>query len=69
MGAPEKFRIFCENKLYVNSVKKYICNVKISRPEHALPTSEKDGVISSFRGVFIFVSFAKIKPLRKCLNL
>ena len=35
-GAPEKFR------KRLNSVKRHICNVKISRLEHALPTSKND---------------------------
>ena len=64
-GAPENFRNFRENKLFINSVKIHICNVKISRLEHALPTLENDGVISSFGEVLIFVKFRACEVSRK----
>ena len=61
-----KFGNFRENFIFANSVERHICDVENSRPGHDLPISVKDRVISAFLCVFIF---AKIKPLRKYLNL
>ena len=69
MGAAEKFRSF--RFIFVNSVKRHIFNVKISRLEHALPTSKKRRVISSFRegfffsGKFTHAKFCENKTLAK----
>ena len=43
-----KFRNFCENFIFANSVKRHICNVKISRLRHDLLISVNDKVVLSF---------------------
>ena len=62
-----KFRNICENFIFLNSVKRHICDIKI-RDWHVLPSTVNDRVISP--GFYFYMrSFAKRKPSRKFLNL
>ena len=49
-----KSRIFCENFVFANSIKRHICDAKNSRLGHDLPISVNDRVISAFREDFKF---------------
>ena len=49
-----KFENFGENFIFVNSVKRHICNAKISRLRHELPILVNDRVITPFCDDFIF---------------
>ena len=48
-----KFGNFRENFIFANSVKRHICDVKLSRLGHDLLISVNDRVISPFREDFI----------------
>ena len=65
-----------ENFIFVNNIKRHLCNVKNLLLGHDLPISVNDRVILPFREDFIFTklrmhmrSFAKIKPWQKFRNL
>ena len=64
-----KSRNFRENFIFTNSVKRHSCCAKNSRPEHDLPISVIDRVISQFREDFIFtklrIKFRENKTLAK----
>ena len=65
---------FRENFVFANSVKKHICDVKMSRLRHVLSALVDGKVISPFLAGFIFtklrnVKFCEIKPSRKFPNL
>ena len=62
-----KFRIFCQNFIFENNVKRHFCNVKNLWHQHDLPKSVNERVILSFCEGFIFINFAstKIKPSQK----
>ena len=70
-----KFRNFRENFIFANSIKGYICQVKILQLRHDLPISVNDRMILPFHEGFIFVklcimrSFTKIKHSQKFPNL
>ena len=49
-----KFGNFRENFIFANSVKRHICDVKITRLWHDLPISVNDRMTSLFREDFIF---------------
>ena len=69
-----KFGNFQENFIFANSVKRHICEVKISWLRHDLPISVNDSDLFILRGFSFHEtshmhSFAKIKPSRKIPNL
>ena len=45
---------FCENSVFVNSIKRHICAVRNSRLGHDIRISVNDRVILPFRECFIF---------------
>ena len=56
---------FRENFIFANSVKRHICDVKISRLRYDWPISANNRVISPFREGFIFAKFRICEVLRK----
>ena len=57
---------FRESFVFVNSVKRHICGVKISRQGHDLRISVNDSDFGNSRGFYFHMrSFAIIKPSRK----
>ena len=60
-----KHRIFRENFIFANSVKRHICGVKNSRQGHNLSISVNDRVISAFREDFIFTKLRICEVSRK----
>ena len=66
---------FRENFSFANSVKRHICDIKVSRTGHDLAISVKDRMISPHCESFIFTKLRiyevsrQIKPLRKFPNL
>ena len=62
-----KFRDFGENFIFVNSVKRHICEVKNTQLRHDLPASVNDRVILPFREgyIFTYAKFHEIKTLAK----
>ena len=63
-----KFGNFRDNSIFMNSVKRHICDFQNSRLMHDLPISINDRVILPFNKGFMR-SFAKIKPSWKFPNL
>ena len=59
-----KFGIFHENFIFVNRIKRYICDVRNSQLVHDLPISVNDRVILPFREGFS-AKFREIKTLTK----
>ena len=63
------------SEIFANCVKRHIFDFKDSRPEHDLPSSVNDWVISPFCEGLIFAktslarSFSKMKPSGKFTNL
>ena len=66
-----RFGYFRENFILVNSIKRHISDVKISRLMQDLPISINERVISPFREGFIFICEVsqKIKSTRKFPDL
>ena len=60
-----KVGIFREIVIFVNCVKRHICEVKNSRLGHDLPISVNDKVIQPFREDFIFTKLRIREVLRK----
>ena len=60
-----KFGNFCENFIFVNSVKRHICHIQNSWLKHDLPASVNDRVIPPFLEDFIFMELCKNKILAK----
>ena len=56
-----KFRNFCANFIFANSVKRHFCELKKSQVEHDLPISVKDIEILPFPERFIFTKLRKCK--------
>ena len=60
-----KFGNFRDNFIFVNSVKRHICDVKKSRLGHELPISVQDRVITPVREDLIFTKFRICEVLQK----
>ena len=60
-----KSESFRENFIFVNSIKRHICDIKNLRLGHDLPISVNDRVIFQFREDFIFRKLSLCKVSRK----
>ena len=56
-----KFRNFCENFIFANSIKRHVCAVRNSRLGHDIPISVNNRVICHFARVLISRNFAIVK--------
>ena len=60
-----RFEIFCENFIFMNSIKRHISDVKNSRLRQDLPISINDRVILPFCEDFIFAKLRICEVSRK----